>query len=71
MDILENSTEPSKVLGYKNLENMINTGQVEYIIESRPHLPFVILKDLESIEKSKFKLIKEIDGYLIYKFLIN
>jgi hypothetical protein len=71
MDILEYSTGPSKVMGYKNLEKMFNTGQVEYIIESEPKFAFSILSNLESIKNSKFKLIKNIDGYLIYKLNRN
>jgi hypothetical protein len=70
-DILEYSTSPSKVVGYKNLETMLNTGQVQYIIESEPRSKFLILKNLVDIENSKFKLVKNIDGYLIYKFYSN
>ncbi len=71
IDILEYSTRPSKILGYNNLENMINDGKVEYIIESQPRIPFILLKNLEAIEKSKFRLVKQFDGYLIYKFYKN
>jgi hypothetical protein len=71
MDILQYSTGPSKVVGYKNLENMLSSGKVEYIIESEPKLSFVLLDHLEDIKKNKFRLIKQIDGYLIYKLLPN
>ena len=71
MDIIETSKEPSKVVGYKKFEDMIRNGQVEYIIESEPILRFIVLKDLESIKKTRFKLVKNIEGYLIYKFSPN
>lgn len=71
MDILEYSTGPSKILGYKNLESMLQNGEVEYIIESNPKSRFVILNNLENIKNTKFKLVKEIEGYLIYKFSEN
>jgi len=71
MDILEYSTGPSKVVGYQNLENLIRKGKVEYIIESAPQSKFILLTSLESIKTSKFHLVKQIDGYLIYKLLPN
>jgi len=69
MDVLEVSTGPSKVLGYGNLERLLASGDVQYIIESDPETPFlVILKNLKSIRQSKFEAIKTIDGYVIYKY---
>jgi hypothetical protein len=68
MDILEYSTGPSKVIGYKSLEEMLLTGEVEYIIESRPKSRFSILRNLENIRRTRFTLVKEIEGYLIYKY---
>ncbi|WP_443939080.1 ArnT family glycosyltransferase [Pedobacter sp. MW01-1-1] len=69
MDVLEVSTGPSKVIGYENLENMLNNGQVEYLIESNPETPFLtILQNLKAIRTAKFEKIKEIDGYIIYKY---
>jgi len=72
MDVIEVSTGPSKVLGYNNFEKMLESGQVEYIIESDPETPFLtILENLKAIRQSKFKLVKTIDGYLIYKYQQN
>jgi len=71
MDILEYSTGPSKVVGYINLHEMLINGEIEYIIESRPKNRFAILNDLEEIRKSKYILVKEIEGYLIYKYSSN
>lgn len=71
MDILEYSTGPSKVVGYDKLRSMIEDGEIEYIIESSPKSKFAILHDLEFIKKSNFKLIKEIEGYLIYRYSSN
>lgn len=68
MDILEYSTGPSKVVGYQKLEAMLLNGEVEYLIESIPTAPFSILHNISEIRDSKFKLIKNIEGYLIYKF---
>ena len=67
LDVLEWSTQQSKVMGYKNFENLIMNGKVEYIIESNPRTPFKIINNLESIEKDKYKIVKRIDGYIIYK----
>jgi hypothetical protein len=69
MDILEYSTGQLEVMGYQKLEEMISNGEVEYIIESSPKSNFVILSNLEEIKSNSFKLIKSIDGYLIYKYL--
>lgn len=71
IDILQYSAGPSKVIGYKNLERLISTGQVRYIVESEPRSAFSILKNLTSLRNQKFSLIKTIDGYLIYKLLPN
>jgi hypothetical protein len=71
MDILEYSTGPSKVIGYNKLRSMLEDGEIEYLIESNPKSKFAILHDLEFIKNSNFKLIKKIDGYLIYKYYSN
>lgn len=71
MDILEYSTGPSKVVGYDKLRSMLQDGEIEYLIESDPKSKFSILHDLESIKKTNFKLIKKIDGYLIYIYVSN
>lgn len=71
LDIFETSKGKSSVLGYSRLENMISNGEVAYIIESDPIQRFVLLDKLPEIKRTKFKLIKNIDGYLIYKFSPN
>lgn len=71
IDILQYSAGPSKVIGYKNLEKLFSNGQVQYIVESKPRLTFSILKNLENLRDTRFRLIKTIDGYLIYKLLPN
>jgi hypothetical protein len=68
MDILEYSTGPSKVVGYQKLEALLLSGEVAYLIESTPASPFSIINNISEIRDSKFKLIKNIEGYLIYKF---
>jgi len=67
MDILEYSTKPSKVIGYRRLEDMLKNGEVAYIIESIPIPKFSIIKNLPAIKAEKFRLIKTIEGYSIYK----
>lgn len=71
MDILEYSTGPSKVIGYSAIENMFVQNKVKFLIESEPKSKFRLLSNLESIKKSKYKLVKKVDGYLIYKLNTN
>ena len=66
MDILDGSPH-SKVFGYNQLDSMIRNEYVQYIIESEPRFQFVLLNSLDSLEKTKYSLIKNIDGYLIFK----
>lgn len=69
MDILEYSNGPSKVIGYQNIDKILKDGEVGYIIASKPKSSFSIVPDLDYIISTKYRLIKTIDGYLIYKFL--
>jgi hypothetical protein len=67
LDIMFFSTGPSKILGYSNLNMMMLTGKVTYLIESEPRFGFKLLNNLDSLEKANYELVQNIDGYLIYK----
>ncbi|WP_316842514.1 glycosyltransferase family 39 protein [Pedobacter gandavensis] len=71
MDILEYSTGPLKIIDYKRIENMMQSGEIEFIIESLPKSKFSIIDKLETIKNTNFKPVKEIDGYVIYKFNVQ
>lgn len=68
MDILQYSTGPSKVIGYKNIEEMLQNGQVAYIVESQPALNFAIIKNITAIREANYELVQKKKGYLLYKF---
>lgn len=71
MDILEASTGPSKVIGYHNLRQLLQSGKVRYLIESRPSIRFNILDDMENIKSKHFAQVADIDGYMIYKYQLK
>lgn len=71
MDILEYSTGPMKVMNYKSIADMMQSGEIEYLIESVPKSKFSIISNLDKIKNENFKPLKEIDGYMIYQYIIQ
>ncbi|WP_316833078.1 hypothetical protein [Pedobacter aquatilis] len=69
MDILQYSTKQLDVIGYQKLEEMIKNGDVNYIVGSDPKINFLLFDNLDILLKKHYRLIKNIDGYLIYEFL--
>lgn len=70
-DILLASTGPMEVFGYDSFENSLLSGSVKYIIDSDPNIDFQLSENFNRIKAQHFKLIKKIDGYLIYEYSAN
>jgi len=68
LEILSTSEKRLQIIGYKNFEEELQTGQIEYIIESVPPMRFIPSQNYLALMNAHYRLWKEMKGYQIYKY---